>query len=222
MFTIPRLNDTNYGVQTAENFTNITLNGFRNGSLQALCIYVTRDNNFRYIRNARDANLSPGLRNPLKFLPITEVTLQYGGQIVYQASDSKVAEALDAMINTTDSTYDIQYAVPTNLGFGAAAAKSDRSRYYRIQLSQFSEVFRDYIMSGANLSSDTMQLSFKVKDVFSSVAATLTQAPADITYTCHVQYVYQAALSVQKGVGSFTFVNPMPNPALPQQLQISP
>lgn len=200
--------------KTVSATVNTTLNAFRNGSLQSMVFYVERLDGFS---DRLSPNLN-GLRNQMQYLEMTDIKLEYGGQIVYTADNSKVAQALDYMINTTDSTYD--YPLVGNNGLNTAnIIANNRSNYYRVQLSQFSEVFRSYLQNGSNMSSDTMQLSFKVIDNRGVIDddASVTQ----IRYRINTQYLYQSSLSVAKGVGAFTFVNPSPSP-LPQQLSIAP
>lgn len=208
--------DPNASVKTLSAVENITLNGFRAGSLQSILLYCERTDGFRY-RNSPAQN---GMRNPLDYVELADVKLEFGGQIVYQSENSKLGRALDIMVNLNDSSYGY-----TPVGRAALndpdAADPGRVPYVRIQISQFSEVFRDYLQSGAQLSADTMQLSFRVVDD-RDVLNTRTAAAPEITYRLHAMYVYQAALSVARGVGSFSFVNPSPAPSQPQQLQMFP
>jgi len=211
-FNLPRVNNSDVG-KTISDPINITLNGFRNGSLQSMVFYVERVDNFRYRNNPA----AEGMRNPLNYLEMTNIRLEFGGQIVYTASSTIVAQALDAMINTTDSTYD--YTVIGRSALNTPSRNPGRSNYYRVQLSQFSEVFRDYLQNGAQLSSDSMQLSFSIIDDRGGIDE--ATAPPNIRYNLHAQYLYQSSLSVSKGVGAFTFVNPTPSP-MAQQLSVAP
>lgn len=208
--------DPGASVKTLSEVEHVTLNGFRAGSLQSVLLYCERTDGFRY-RNSPAQN---GMRNPLDYVELADVKLEFGGQIVYQSENSKLGRALDIMVNINDSSYGY-----TPIGRVALndpdAADPTRVPYVRIQLSQFSEVFRDYLQSGAQMSADTMQLSFRVIDD-RDVDSTRTAASPTISYTIHAMYVYQAALSVARGVGSFTFVNPTPAPSQPQQLQMFP
>ena len=214
-FQLPRINAAASPLPTVSPEVNIVLNGFRSGSLQALEVAIERLDSF----DIRQQPQIYGLRNPIHFLPITNVKLLFGGQVIYQADDAKVAQLLDAMVNTTDSSYTSTLAGSVADAQGPQISKivASRSEYTRIQISQFSQVFRDYLMSGAQMGSDVMSLQFQVIDSFATVD---DAAAPPINYRCNVNYIYQCALTVSRGQGSFNFVNPTPSP-MPQQLNVA-
>jgi hypothetical protein len=194
---------------------SVTLNGFRNGSLQEIYIYLERDEN-NFAQNEQGANqVGPAY---MKTQKLTEIKLDYGGQCVYSSEDENSALLLDLCNHHTDSTYP-QLGVlrnTTNTSENAeTSTQQGRGVCYRIVLSQFSSVFRDYIQSGCNISADTMQLSFRIIDNFNQVRAGQTQ-----NYILRANYIFQSALTVQKGSGHFSFVNPLPGIS-PQQLQLT-
>ena len=63
-----------------------------------------------------------------------------------------------------------------------------------------------------------MQLRFKIKDP--ELTAVSLAAPRK--YTCNVEYLYQASVTVQRGVGRFDFQNPLPAPTLANLPAIAP
>lgn len=184
---------------------NITLNGFRNGSLQSIVFWVERLKS-NYDLNANAANSSQYSYG--RFEELLDISLDFGGSCVYHVDSDKAALLLDLVSNHTDGTIDSQ---KYKYGAGTTADLNDttvgRSPYYRVQISQFSEVFRDYIQTGANVSSDTMQLGFRIKGKTNHTTGAL-----EYQFKLTAMYIYQAAVAVQKGGGSFMFSNPLPSP----------
>jgi len=118
------------------------------------------------------------------------------------------------MNNSTDSSYvQAVYSVPGNVNPATGPTSSfKRVYYYRIQLSQFSEVFRDYLQNGVDVSANVMTLRFQILDDDLDELALVGAAPgtpANREYFLYAQYVYQASISVQQGVGVFQWVNPI-------------
>lgn len=196
---------------------SVTLNGFTNGSLQGMTLYVQRED-----ESYSGAVASPsGIKAPcyMDCRELVEVEIVYNGRCVYKGEFDKIAKLLDLSLNHTDSTYDQLNVVRngTNVEVGAGVTLN-RASVYRIQISQFSEVFRDYLQTGAELSANTMQLRFRIKD--DELEAATATVPRK--YTCNVEYLYQASVTVQKGVGRFDFQNPLPAPSLSNLPAIAP
>ena len=181
----------------------VTLNGFRNGSLQSLVLWVEREDNNYALGPAPSANPLPSTR---AFSELDEIRLDYGGQCIFYASNDTAAQLLDLITYHTDGSFSSQQYTSAVTDGDTPTSVETRSPYYRIQISQFSEVFRSYLQTGANISSDTMQLSFRISDTSKQQEAII------YSYKCHVQYVFQGAVSVQKGGASFMFSNPLPSP----------
>jgi len=181
----------------------VTLNGFRNGSLQSLVLWVEREDSNYALGTTAGSSPLPSTR---AFSELDEIRLDYGGQCIFYASNDKAAQLLDLITYHTDGSFSSQQYTSTATVGETPTTIETRSPYYRIQIAQFSEVFRSYLQTGANISSDTMQLSFRISD-------TVRQSePIIYSYKCHVQYVFQGAVSVQKGGASFMFSNPLPSP----------
>jgi len=204
-------------------FNNVTLNGFTNGSLQSMILYVQRtDESY----NGEVTSIENVIESPsyMDCRELEEIEVTYNGRCVYKGEYNKVAKLLDLSLNKAGSDYDQLGMIR---GLGADTPTTDvevnssggRSSIYRIQLSQFSEVFRDYLQTGAELSANTMQLKFKIRD---SALATASTADKPRKYTCNVEYVYQASVTVQRGVGRFDFQNPLPAPTLANLPAIAP
>ena len=194
---------------------SVTLNGFTNGSLQGMTLYVQRTDD-----SYSSEVVSDGYIRSASFMDcreLVDIEILYNGRCVYKGEFDKVAKLLDLSLNHTDSTYN-QSPVRRNGTNVELASDKPRASIYRIQISQFSEVFRDYLQSGAELSANTMQLRFKIKDP-ELTAVSLT---ASRKYTCNVEYLYQASVTVQRGVGRFDFQNPLPAPTLANLPAIAP
>ena len=185
------------------NTQNVTLNGFRNGSLQSLVLWVEREDSNYALGTTAGSSPLPSTR---AFSELDEIRLDYGGQCIFYASNDKAAQLLDLITYHTDGSFSSQQYKSNATSTSAATTVETRSPYYRIQISQFSEVFRSYLQTGANISSDTAQLSFRLSNK-SALSEEITYK-----YKCHVQYVFQGAVSVQKGGASFMFSNPLPSP----------
>ena len=67
------------------------------------------------------------------------MTLSYAGQIIYQSPSTELTQALDNMINITDSTYPYVPVVGTAASGVPALGTPYRPPYIRVQLAQFSE-----------------------------------------------------------------------------------
>ena len=184
---------------------SVNLNGFRSGSLQALVVSVERPQ-----ENYKKNTLTGGgvLNSWGRTYRIDKIRLTFGGNCIYHAENEKAAQLLDVMSHPTDGSYDAQRYLLAAAGNLNPSNVPSRSYYYRIPISQFSEVFRDYLQTGANVSSDNMVLSFNISPTTDNDVA----YPIEREWVAHVQYIYQAALSVQKGTGSFVFNNPLPSP----------
>lgn len=190
---------------------NVTLNGFTNGSLQALTLYVQRTD-----QSYQNEVLVAGAPTPsfMDCRKLRNIELKYNGECIYKGEHDKVAKLMDLSLHHTDSTYNLLQLQRTATDV-IDKPGNGRANIYRIQLSQFSEVFRDYLQTGAELSANTMQLSFDIEDPELALNSGIR------AYTCKVEYIYQASVGVQKGVGSFHFMNPLPAPG-PQVLALAP
>lgn len=200
---------------------NVTLNGFTNGSLQSMILYVQRTDE-SYQGEVVGVTPDPVTTRQPSFMDCRElqdVEITYNGRCVYKGQFDKVAKLLDLSLNNSGSSYDQVEVIKSGVNRVAANTGGPRASIYRIQLSQFSEVFRNYLQTGAELSANTMQLKFKIKD------ASLAQgSDNDVKrkYTCNVEYIYQASVTVQRGVGRFDFQNPLPAPTLANLPAIAP
>lgn len=187
---------------------NVILNGFKNGSLQSIVLALER-NPLNY--NVENGTIGSGrpVSSWMDTKRLTNIQLEYSGNIIYRAQYADAAQLLDLCNNTTDSTYAQDSYQITNLNGppSAVVLNAPRAALYRIQLSQFSEVFRDYLQTGADISANVMTLRFQILDNNLAAAAT---GPRE--YFLYAQYVYQASLAVQQGVGMFQWVNPLPTP----------
>ena len=190
----------------------VTLNGFKNGSLQGI--------NLAFIRDPYNYNVEAGtgatrpLASYFDTLQLTNLTLEYAGTIIWKAQYAEAASLLDLCNNTTDGTYaqdhyDVAQPAPTPLVPAVAAAT--RSYFYRISFGQFSEAFKHYqiLQSGAEISANVMTLRFQFIDPNLTLA---TAANTTRNYFLHASYIYQAAIAVSGGVGEFTWMNPLPAP----------
>ncbi len=215
----------------------VILNGFKNGSLQSIILALERDPLNYVIEGNTVTNRSlPSYMNTKR---LTNITLEYSGNIIYRAQYADAAQLLDLCNNSTDSTYAQEsYEIADPYATTQAplpAAISTRAALYRIQLSQFSEVFRDYLQTGADISANVMTLRFQVIDPDLTKATIPALTPR--FYNLYAQYVYQASLAVQQGhpnpdgpvghysplpdlpdaikwhpVGVFQWTNPLPTP----------
>jgi len=196
---------------------NVTLNGFTNGSLQSMILYVQRTDSSYAGEVASPAPVVTRQSSFMDCRELEDIEITYNGRCVYKGQFDKVAKLLDLSLNKAGSSYD-QAAMAKDPGDANRVAElTKRSSMYRIQLSQFSEVFRDYLQTGAELSANTMQLKFRIKD---NELINVPTKPR--TYTCNVEYIYQASVTVQKGVGRFDFQNPLPAPTLANLPAIAP
>jgi hypothetical protein len=200
---------TGKGKAIQDTAQSVVLQQFKSGSLQSIVLYVNRVTDSK-------TGFNEVKRAPLNFVELQDLSLEFGGQVVYQAETAQLSRLLDAAINPTDSTYSLEVldrrAAQPNAN--SIQAQAIRGNYYRIQLSQFSEIFRDRIQNGVMMSSDSMVCRFKLVDDCDN--------DVPVNYVFNASYIYQAAVSVARGVGAITYVNPMPSPNLPQQLQINP
>lgn len=196
---------------------NVTLNGFTNGSLQSMILYVQRTDD-----SYDGQQISEGsIRQPayMDCRNLQDIEVLYNGRCVYKAEFNKVAKLLDLSLNVSGSSYEVTGVrkAPGDLNQVVEFTGNSRASMYRIQISQFSEVFRDYLQTGAELSANTMQLRFKIVDPELVAAST-----APRKYTCNVEYIYQASVTVQRGVGRFDFQNPLPAPSISNLPAIAP
>lgn len=196
----------------------VTVDSFLNGSLQYLILYVERLNGFETsIGGGAPADNRPK-RNPLSLVRLTDIKVTYGGgNSVYEAPTERIATLIDAVNNPLDSTF--SYNKLSRSGAVDTVTIADdpsTSYFYRIQISQFSELYKMFslLQTGANLGSDVLKLSFKIIDNFGSTI------PGNIDYQVNVQQVYQTSMTVARGNVIWNFVNPSPQ-ALPAQLSIS-
>jgi len=206
---------------------DITINQFINGSCQYLLIAVQRlDYLDSYGPNIapdnRPNNMAKGAFN--NFLRVSKMKITYGGgNTIYETDEIGVAELIDLVVNPVDSSFDVRtFRRLAQTGADATAAYPaeqvvGKSYFYRIQLSQFSELYKMFslLQTGANLGSDNLKLSLTVKDSL-QVAGT----GKEIRYRVNVQQVYQTSMTVARGNVKWDYVNPSPQ-ALPAQLQVS-
>jgi hypothetical protein len=198
---------------------SVTLNGFTNGSLQSMILYVQRaDDNYK-IQGPRPA-APPGVVTQPAYMDcrqLRNIEILYNGRCVYKGEFHKIAQLLDLSLNTAASTYESIGVRRDGDNVKQNDVDNNNAAIYRIQVSQFSEVFRDYLQTGAELSANTMQLRFRIVDPDLTVAAA-----EERKYTCNVEYIYQASVTVQRGVGRFDFQNPLPAPVLSNLPAIAP
>lgn len=193
---------------------SVILNGFKNGSLQSIVLMLERDpQNFGIETTPAPAPLPSYLLG----LTLTDLQLEYSGNIIYRAQYAEAAKLLDLCNNTTDSTYIQESYDRVTVPDGGVASNQQprvipgsRGNLYRIQISQFSEVFRDYLQTGADISANVMTLSFKIVDP--NIARAVNPVNSFRKYNLYAQYVYQSSLSVRGGVGMFQWINPLPAP----------
>ena len=206
---IPTIKDDDAGAVLTSAIVSTNLQNFRNGQLMSIILHVERVDGYNSQKVAAQAN-AQRIDNQLYWPQMTDITLEYAGQTIYRSDSNKTAQAIDYMVNTTDSTYEYGPIRRGDANNVTVLADQKRSSYVRIQLSQYSEVFRDVLQAaGANLSNDSMQIRFRVSDNF-NVAADSTLN--DIQYRLRAQYVYSSSLSVSRGVGEFKFLTSVPQP----------
>jgi len=204
---------------TRSDEVKVTIDSFLNGSCQYLILYVERLDGF-------DSSSGEGgvpttnrpKRNPLKYVQLTDIKITYGGgNTIYEAPTSRIANLIDAVINPNDSTYDYDALYRSGIPDTVTASLSPETGYfYRIQLSQFSELYKMFslLQTGANLGSDNLKLSCRIIDNL------YTSSVEKIRYQVNIQQLYQASMTVARGNVKFDFVNASPQ-ALPAQLSIS-
>lgn len=187
---------------------NVNLNGFRSGSVQSLVISVERPQE-NYKVNVANGSGQGKLNSWGRTYRISNLLITFGGNCIYSAESEEASQLLDLMNNHTDGSYNAQrYRLPETTSTNPAVEEIGRSYYYRVPIAQFSEVFRDYLQTGANISSDNMVLTCQIAPTKDNDVG----YDAARQWVVHVQYIYQAALSIQKGTGSFVFNNPLPSP----------
>lgn len=198
---------------------NVTIDSFLNGSCQYLLLYVEREDGFE------DAVGIGGVfatqrqkRNPLKYVRLSNIKITYGGgNTVYEAPTERIANLLDTVINPNDSTFNYESIYRSGVPDAVDVVKVPTQGYfYRIQISQFSELYKMFslLQTGANLGSDQLKLSMQIVD------NPYCQTVRPIKYRVNVQQLYQASMTVARGNVKFDFVNSSPQ-ALPAQLSIS-
>jgi hypothetical protein len=205
------LNQQTQALDPISGVQNVILNGFKNGSLQSIVIYVERDPT-NYGIEAAAAGDRP-IPSYMQTYPLTNLQLEYAGNIIYRAQYPEAALLLDLCNNTTDATFtQTTYNRPAAAGAAQppVPVTGSRSNFYRIQISQFSEVFRDYLQTGADISANIMTLSFQFIDP--NIQLLTNPATANRRYFLRAQYVYQSSLAVRGGVGMFQWINPLPSP----------
>lgn len=210
---------------------DVTIDSFLNGSCQYLLLFVERigDYDFTVGETSTTGGATVGAvnrpkRNPLKYLQLTNIKLSYGGgNSVYEAPTARIAGLIDTVVNPLDSSF--SYDALSRSGDSDAvviASDPQTSYFYRIQISQFSELYKMFslLQTGANLGSDNLKLSFQIHDNFVQGAATPPATNNTFKYRVNVQQVYQTSMTTARGNIKWDFVNPSPQ-ALPAQLQVS-
>jgi len=214
IFSLPASYD-NGTVETLSPLISLTLTGFRNAALDSLVFAVEKIGPFGTAKNSTEAGGYP-MSTGLNFIPMSNIVISYAGQVIYQSSSTELAQALDNMINVTDSTYEYTPTGGTTTAGVPAVQDPYRSNYLRVQLAQFSECMsiKAFVQAaGALLSSDTLQISFNIFDNFSVIST----APAGLVnqYRLNVQHLYSSALTIERGAARFAFVNPLGQPQIP-------
>ena len=209
------------GVTASTQLSRVTIDSFLNGSCQYLLLFVERLNGFsESVGLPGSAATARPKRNPLHYVQLQDIKLSYGGgNSVYEAPTQRIATLIDTVVNPLDSTFEYDALARTGDPDTVTVAKDAKvSYFYRIQISQFSELYKMFslLQTGANLGSDNLKLEFTILDQF---GVTGPLAP-DIEYRVNVQQVYQTSMTTARGNIKWDFVNPTPN-ALPAQLQIS-
>lgn len=198
---------------------NVVLNSFRNGALDSIVLWVERLGPFNAYRSAAQAAVLPAATG-LNTIPMSNITLNYAGTQIYRSESAELSQALDYMINATDSTYNY---TPTVLsGAQPNAGTPTRQNYVRIQIAQFSETLYSGSACGGMiqacgglLSNDTLQLSFDITDYLGIATTPPVGFPTTPSYRLNMQMVYQSSLVIERGSARFGFVNPMGQPQIP-------
>jgi hypothetical protein len=207
-------------VSASAELSRVTIDSFLNGSCQYLLLAVERQGAFeKSVGVAPDGSVKRPKRNPLQYVQLKNIKLTYGGgNSVYEAPTERIAALIDTVVNPLDSTY--EYNALSRSGGDNVVTVDDTpavSYFYRIQISQFSELYKMFslLQTGANLGSDNLKLTFDIIDNFYQVGSA-----DDIEYRVNVQQVYQTSMTTARGNIKWDFVNPTPQ-ALPAQLQVS-
>lgn len=217
VFTYPATKDDTNVVQTTTSggAITLTLTGFRNAALDSLVLWVERVGPFNSQRSLAQSQLptSPASAG-LNTIKMSNITLTYAGTQLYRSESNELCQALDYMINTTDSTYAYTPTIRGAAIDSQLAGTDYRPSYVRIQIAQFSEVmFAGGLMQAAGglLSNDTLQLTFDITDFFGIATNANVNA---ITYQLNVEHLYSSSVCVERGTARFAFVNPMGQPQM--------
>jgi len=219
IFTVPSVNnDANVAYTTTTNGAiNLTLTGWRNGALDSIVLWVERIGPYNSARSAAQSLVMPASMG-LGTITMSNITVNYAGTQIYRSESNELAQALDYMINTTDSTYDYAPAYRTGAAGATTLQAPERNSYIRIQLAQFSEVlFAGGLIqaAGALLSNDTLQLSFDITDYFGLSTAATAAGINVINYRLNVEQLYSSSVVIERGTARFGFTNPMGQPQIP-------
>lgn len=197
----------------------VTVNQFLNGSCQYLILYAERLDGFEDAAGLSQPDNVPK-HNPLNLVRLQNIKVTYGGgSTIYEAESDRIANLIDTVVNPVDSSY--TYTTVDRSGGVDIVTKAEGPNvgyFYRIQLAQFSELYKMFslLQTGANLGSDNLKLSFQILDNFIQLSAPLNP----IRYRISVQQVYQTSMTVARGNVKFDFISMSPQ-ALPAQLTIS-
>ncbi len=220
VFSIPGNADGGI-ISTLSTPISLTLTGFRNGALDSLVFFVEKLGPLAAsLTTAQASNPDSGVTvaTGLNLVPMSQVTLSYAGQVIYQSASSELSQALDNMINVVDSTYEYKpVAGNPTAGGTPVMGTTYRAEYLRVQLAQFSECMsiKAFVQAaGALMSHDTLQISFRIFDNFSYSGALAGQNLVN-QYRLNVQQLYSSALTIERGSARFAFVNPLGQPQIP-------
>ena len=169
------------GSNNANSPVNLTLTGFRWGTLLSVSFVVVQNGNIN--------TSSPNAKNPFLCERLSNINLVYNGQVLHRSLGH--TEELFQMANRELPPI-VSYS--TLSGSASPFTSTATNIYiYKLDLSQFaSEISEGHLQSGINIGSNVMNLQFNTE--------------TNNTYSIFLGYDYNSAIRVSKGGAEVNFV----------------